>query len=97
MSIAAEAYSNDDTLPVAIAKLFEKNKDVMPMDLPKKLPSRREVGHHIELELDVKPSTMVPYRIAPPKLEELWKQLMELVETRRIRPSKVLYSASVLF
>lgn len=40
---------------------------------------------------------MAPYRMTPPELEEFRKQLMELVETGRIRPSKAPYGAPVLF
>ncbi|KZT75916.1 hypothetical protein F511_47059 [Dorcoceras hygrometricum] len=35
--------------------------------------------------------------MAPPELEELRKQLTELLDTRKIRPSKAPYSAPVLF
>jgi len=40
---------------------------------------------------------MGPYRMAPPKLEELQKQLKELLDAGYIRPSKASYSAPVLF
>ena len=36
-------------------------KDVMPPELPKKLPPRREVDYAIELEQDAKPPALAPY------------------------------------
>ncbi|XP_022864502.1 uncharacterized protein LOC111384459 [Olea europaea var. sylvestris] len=97
LSVATEVTTNNDDLPTVIAKVLEENKDVMPKELPKKLPPRREVDHRIELELGAKPPAMAPYRMAPPELEELRKQLTELVETGRIRPSKAPYGTPVLF
>jgi len=40
---------------------------------------------------------MGPYRMAPPELKELQKQLKELLDARYIRPSKAPYGAPVLF
>ena len=51
----------------------------------------------IELEAGAKPPALAPYRMAPPKLEELRKQLKELLEAGHIRPSKAPYGAPVLF
>ncbi|KAI4297518.1 hypothetical protein L6164_037405 [Bauhinia variegata] len=52
----------------------------MPLELPKKLPLRREVDHEIELELGARPSAMYPYRMAPLELEQLRRQLKELID-----------------
>ncbi|XP_042980003.1 uncharacterized protein LOC122310191 [Carya illinoinensis] len=65
-------------------------------ELPKQLPPRREVYHQIELELGAKPPAKAPYRI-PPELEELRRQLKELLDARFIQPSKAPYGAPVLF
>ena len=40
---------------------------------------------------------MGPYRMAPPELEELRRQLKELLDVGFIQPSKAPYGASVLF
>lgn len=40
---------------------------------------------------------MAPYRMAPPELEELRKQLKELLDAGFIRPSKTPFGAPVLF
>ncbi|XP_070044891.1 uncharacterized protein [Nicotiana tomentosiformis] len=68
-----EDKSFQETSPPCIEKLLEKNKDAMPEKLPKYLPPRLEVDHKIELEPGAKPPAFAPYRMAPPKLEELGK------------------------
>uniref|UniRef100_A0A2P2K194 Uncharacterized protein LOC105647934 n=1 Tax=Rhizophora mucronata TaxID=61149 RepID=A0A2P2K194_RHIMU len=61
------------TLPQPIQAVLTKFKDVMPSELPKKLPPKRDVDHHIELEPGAKPPAMAPYRMAPPELAKLRK------------------------
>lgn len=58
-------------IPKEIEKVLHEYKEVMPLKLPKKLPPRREVNHKIELEPGTTPPAKAPYRMAPPKLEEL--------------------------
>ena len=65
-----EAGTIDEPLPQEIAKVLDEFKGVMQKELPKRLPPRRKVDHHIELEPRAKPPAMVPYRVAPPELEE---------------------------
>jgi len=72
-------------------------QDIMPAKLPSKLPPRREVDPKIELESGTRPPAMGPYRMAPPELEELQKQLKELLDAGYIHPSKAPYGAPVLF
>ncbi|GKA65587.1 putative nucleotidyltransferase, ribonuclease H [Tanacetum coccineum] len=84
-------------VPKVIERVHDEFKDVMPKELPKKLPPRREVDHTIELEPGSKPPAKAPYRMPPPKLEELRKQLKELIDVGYIRPSKAPYGAPVLF
>ncbi|KAI5652215.1 hypothetical protein M9H77_29402 [Catharanthus roseus] len=76
------------TVPKEIEGILREFKDVMPDELPKKLPPRREVDHQIELEPGAKPPAMSPYRMAPPELAELKKQLQGLIDAGFIRPSK---------
>ncbi|KAE8724094.1 hypothetical protein F3Y22_tig00010927pilonHSYRG00135 [Hibiscus syriacus] len=66
-----------DDLPPIIREVLEENKDVMPPELPNKLPLRREVDHKIELEPGAKSSALAPHQMAPPKLEELRSNSME--------------------
>ncbi|XP_012844529.1 PREDICTED: uncharacterized protein LOC105964566 [Erythranthe guttata] len=98
-ALKEESPPNDkeEDVPPIIQTVLEVNQDVMPPNLPNKLPPRREVDHAIELEPGAKPPAMAPYRMSPPELEELRKQLNELVETGKIRPSKAPYGAPVLF
>ncbi|KAL5775964.1 hypothetical protein ACOSP7_013524 [Xanthoceras sorbifolium] len=86
-----------EELPKEIKKVLEEYKDIMPAELPKKLPPRREVDHQIELEPGTKPPAKAPYRMAPPELEELRKQLKDLLDAGYIQPSKAPYGAPVLF
>ena len=83
--------------PKAVQKVLDEFKDVMPTELPKRLPPRREVGHAIELEQGAKPPAFVPYRMAPLELKELRWQWKELLDVGYIRPSKSPYGAPVLF
>ena len=64
-----------DYMPMEVKTVLDEFKDVMPPELPKKLPPRREEDHKIELESGAKPPAMGPYRMAPPELEELRRQL----------------------
>ncbi|XP_070018060.1 uncharacterized protein [Nicotiana sylvestris] len=82
-----------ETVPPCIEKLLNENKDVMPEELPKHLPPRREVDYKIELEPGAKPPAFAPYHMAPPELEELKKQLKELLDVGHIRPSKAPFGA----
>ena len=89
--------SMGDLIPMEVQKVLNEFKDVMPSELPKKLPPRREEDHKIELESGAKPPAMGPYRMAPPELEELRRQLKELLDAGFIQPSKAPYGAPVLF
>ncbi|GJY38225.1 hypothetical protein Tco_0424589 [Tanacetum coccineum] len=78
--------SNKVEVPKVIEQVLDEFKDVMPKELPKKLPPRREVDHTIELETGSKPPAKAPYQMQPPELEELRKQLKELIDAGYIRP-----------
>ena len=77
--------------------MLEEFKDTMPIELPKRLPPRRKIDHAIELETEAKPPAFAPYCMAPSELEELMRQLKELLNARYICPSKSPYGAPVLF
>nr|GEY17469.1 reverse transcriptase [Tanacetum cinerariifolium] len=62
-------------VPKVIERVLDEFEDVMPKEFPKKLPPRRKVDHTIELESGSKPLAKAPYRMPPPELEELCKQL----------------------
>ena len=55
-------YGSGEPMPKEIEGVLDEFKDVMPPELPKRLPPRREEDHRIELEPGAKPPTMGPYR-----------------------------------
>ena len=71
--------------------------DVFPPQLPNHLPPRRDVDHRIELTQTSPPTLRSVYRMSPAELDELKKQLDELVASGFIRPSKSPFGAPVLF
>ncbi|KAL3739200.1 hypothetical protein ACJRO7_020581 [Eucalyptus globulus] len=84
-------------VPTEATQVLDSFKDVMPSELPKKLPPKREVDHRIELVPDARPPAMAPYRMTPPELEELRRQLKELLDVGYIRSSKAPFGAPILF
>ena len=60
--------------------------EVFPEDLPG-LPPDREIEFEIELVPGTNSISKAPYRMAPAELQELHKQLQELLEKGFIRPS----------
>lgn len=55
-----------DATPIEVLESF---RDVMPPELPKRLPPKREVNHKIELVPNVQPPAHAPCRMSPPELE----------------------------
>ena len=86
-----------DIVPVEIQCILEEYCEVMLESLPKTLPPCRGIDHEIELISGSKPPTKNAYRMAPPELAELQKQLDELLTVGFIRPAKALYGAPLLF
>ena len=72
-------------------------KDVFPDDLPSGPPPRRDVDHRIELEPGQQPPSRPTYRMSQPELDELNRQLTELMSKGHIQESKSPYGAPVLF
>ena len=84
-------------VPDAIAPLLRRFADVMPPKLLKKPPPRRQMDHQIELVPGSRAPPQLPYRMTPPELRELRKQLTELLDAGLVQPSKASYRAPVLF
>ncbi|KAL0549208.1 hypothetical protein IC582_013689 [Cucumis melo] len=98
MAIPLNSSENSgETVPTEIVRVLEKYRDVMPDSFPKSLPPRRMIDHEIELVPGTKPRAKNAYRMAPPELAELRKQLDELLNAGFIRPAKAPYGAPVLF
>ncbi|KAL2243595.1 UNVERIFIED_CONTAM: Transposon Ty3-G Gag-Pol polyprotein [Sesamum indicum] len=70
--------------------------EVFPNDLPG-LPPHREVDFAIETLSGVAPISIAPYRISPVELQELKKQIEELLGKRFIRLSTSPWGPPVLF
>ncbi|KAL2225718.1 UNVERIFIED_CONTAM: Transposon Tf2-12 polyprotein, partial [Sesamum indicum] len=84
-------------IPGGIKKLLMEFEDVMPDELPRKLPPKRAVDHEIELVPGTRPPARAPYRMSQPELVELRKQLKDMLESGIIKPAKSPYGAPVLF
>ncbi|GBG72342.1 hypothetical protein CBR_g11920 [Chara braunii] len=78
----------------AIAKLLEEFKDLPE---PPTIVVPRPIQHCIEIEPGSKTPKGAVYRMSPWELEELRKQLDELLEKGWIRPSSSPFGAPVLF
>ena len=78
-------------------KLLSQYKDVFPPDLPLQLPPKRNVDFKIDLYPDSSPPSRPTYRMSPTELDELKKQLDDLIQHGFIRPSISPYGAPVLF
>ena len=71
---------------VADVPVVNEFPDVFLEDLPG-IPSERQVEFRIDLVPEAVPVAKAPYRLAPPEMQELSKQLEELLEKGFIRPS----------
>lgn len=81
----------------SLNELLKSYQDVFPEELPVGLPPSREIDHRIELLPGATPPSRPTYRLSTAELEELKKQLKELVEHGFIRPSKSAFGAPILF
>ncbi|KAL2246141.1 UNVERIFIED_CONTAM: Transposon Ty3-G Gag-Pol polyprotein [Sesamum indicum] len=84
---------NSTSEEIPIVRDFPK---VFPDDLPG-LPLHRKVDFSIETLPRVAPISVAPYRMAPVELQELKKQIEELLGKGFIRPSTSPWGAPVLF
>ena len=71
--------------------------DVFSEESPDGLPPKRSFDHRIIIEQGRKPPSKAPYRMSPKELEELKKQLNELLKKGFIKPSQSPFGAPVLF
>ena len=75
-----------NNLGKAIAKLLDEYKDVFTEKLPPGLPPDRGIEHIIETG-DAEPVCKHPFKMSPLELDELQRQLEELLEKGFIQPS----------
>ena len=70
--------------------------DIFPEDISG-LPPVREIDFRIDLIPGAQPISIPPYRLAPVELQELKKQIDELLEKGFIRPSSSPWGVPALF
>lgn len=80
-----------------VQELLSKYQDVFPDELPKELPPSRSVDHKIEIIPGSEPPSRPTYQLSLAEMDELRKQLDDLLQRGFIRPSKSPYGAPVLF
>jgi transposase InsO family protein len=96
--VAAGPSPSAEQLAALQVKLLAEYRDVFPDKLPPGLPPvRGGVEHTIELLPDSKPPNRATYRQSAAELEELKKQLDEMLEQGFIRPSQSPFGAPVIF
>jgi hypothetical protein len=81
----------------AMQELLSQYQDVFPDDLPKDLPPSRNVDHHIDVLPGSLPPSRPTYQLSLAEMDELRRQLDDLLDRGFIRPSKSPYGAPVLF
>ena len=77
--------------------LVKEFADVFPTELSNELPLQRSIDHAIELLPGSEPPFKPTYRLSYVKMNELQKQLADLVTKKFIRPSTFPFGAPVLF
>ena len=94
-------YINDmkdnlDTENQEQIKLLKKYKDCFLEDLPFQLPPERPEDHQIDIIPGSSPPNIAPYRVSRPQLEEIRKQVEDLLNRGLIRPSNSPFCSLVL-
>jgi len=82
------------TIPPDLQPLLDQYQDVFSD--PKGLPPDRPIKHTIPLDPAASPPSRMPYRMNPKELEELKRQLTELIELGFIQPSTSPYASPVI-
>ncbi|PNX59893.1 retrotransposon-related protein, partial [Trifolium pratense] len=85
----------EDEVKMEELSVVSEFPDVFPEDVSD-VPSKREVEFTIDLVPGTSPISMAPYRMSASELNELKKQLEELLEKKFIRPSVSTWGAPVL-
>ncbi|KAI3724358.1 hypothetical protein L2E82_36130 [Cichorium intybus] len=94
--LAYVSFTKSDQVGKESVKIVNEFPDVFPEEL-RGLPPDRQVEFAIELVPGATPVARAPYRLAPSEMEELRKQLEELLDLGFIRPSSSPWGAPILF
>ncbi|KAL0458299.1 UNVERIFIED_CONTAM: hypothetical protein Slati_0457100 [Sesamum latifolium] len=84
-----------ESIPGIVKKLMKEFEDVMPNELPRKLPPKRAVGSRNRVA--VWHETSHEGTVSQPELVKLRKQLKDMLDSGIIKPAKSPYRASVMF
>ena len=79
------------------ADLLAEYADVFPAELPNVLPPSRSVDHRIELVAGAQPPSLPTYKLSTAELDELKRQLSDLLSKGYIERSKSPFGAPILF
>ncbi|WP_180706512.1 hypothetical protein, partial [Campylobacter coli] len=91
-----DVSNQHDQTSAQLKSLLDEYADVLA-EKPPGLPPDRGVGHTIPLEPDAKPPWRRGYRLSPAEVEEVKRQVTELLKQGLIEPSTSPYGAPVLF
>ncbi|KAK1415010.1 hypothetical protein QVD17_30779 [Tagetes erecta] len=94
--LAMVSEKSSDEVRIENIPIVRDYPEVFPEELPG-LPPHRQVEFQIELVPGAAPIARAPYRLAPAELQELSKQLQELLDKDFIRPSSSPWGAPILF
>ena len=62
-----------------LRRLRRRQEHCFPHELPMRLPPKRQVSHEIKVKDGAKPPSRPPFRMSHPELDELQKQLDDLL------------------
>ena len=82
--LMGDKEGEEEEIPLIVQDMLKSFEDVMPDQLPQRIPPRREVDHQNELLPGVMLLAKGPLLLALPKLAKLRKQLNELLDARFI-------------
>ena len=97
VTIKTETEEKKEVLEKCTREIRSEYKDLFPEELPPGLPPKREVDHRIELLPGSQPVYRSIYKMSPGELDEMRKQLDQLLSNGFIRPSTSPFGAPVLF
>ena len=95
-TISANKQKNCTEIANDMQKLVSEFQDIFPKEIPNQLPPLREINHSIPLVDGCTPPRRQPYRVSSSELEEIKRQLKDLIDKGFIRPSKSPFGAPVL-
>src|SRR5262249_3416554 len=95
--VDGESVEEEGASDARADQIVAEYSDVFPDSMPTGLPPQRSVDHRIELVPGCEPPFRPIYRLAPPELEEMKRQLDELLASGFIQPSRSPFGAPVIF